>query len=90
MFKFLYKAVAVSGVAGVSLLFACITVRLCEDKLGLIRQVLDSSSTAYKKKQKVSRENHIAVQKSHFQEASLDSVLLEEMYYLRLAVNSAR
>lgn len=90
MFKFLYKAVAVSGVAGVSLLFACITVRLCEDKLGLIRQVLDSSSTAYKKKQKVSRENHISVQKLHFQEAFLDSVLLEEMYYLRLAVNSAR
>ncbi|KAM7430043.1 hypothetical protein ABFA07_019200 [Porites harrisoni] len=28
-------------------------VRLCEDKLGLIRQVLDSSSTAYKKKQKI-------------------------------------
>ena len=92
MFKFLYTAVAVSGVAGVSLLFACITVRLCEDKLGLIRQVLDSSSTAYKKKQKVSRnllhltDNHIFVQKS--QEAFLDSALLEEMYYLKLAGNS--
>ena len=55
MFIFVYTAVAVSGVAGVSLLFACVTVRLCEDKLGLIRQVLHSSSTAYKKKQKVSR-----------------------------------
>ena len=28
-------------------------VRLCEDKLTLVRQVLQSSTTAYKKKQKV-------------------------------------
>ena len=34
-------------------LLALLAVRLCEDKLALIRQVLESTTLAYKKKQKV-------------------------------------
>ena len=35
------------------MLFTSLVVRLCEDKLTLVRQVLESTTTAYKKKQKV-------------------------------------
>ncbi|CAH3196515.1 unnamed protein product, partial [Porites evermanni] len=47
----LIAALALLDNFGISIL--PLQVRLCEDKLGLIRQVLDSSSTAYKKKQKI-------------------------------------